>query len=275
MKLCYRNGIFLPLEEVTVPVSHLALQRGVGVFDSLRTYRERPFALSEHLDRLYHSARKSRMKLPATKEELSAIIREGLKRLDGDSVIKPYFLAGSQREEDLFPDTELLVTFETLRETPAETRRRGISLLPVDFGRTFPQVKTVNYMAPYVALMAAGGSDLEVLYCPEGKVTETTSSSFFAAVDGKLVTAPGERVLSGVTRKILMDLARKQGFEVETRLMDVEELQHVQEAFITSTIKEILPVVRIGEITIGNGRPGPVSAGLRHLFLNHIDEWLE
>lgn len=275
MKLCYRNGIFLPLEEACIPVSHLALQRGVGIFESLRTYRERPFALSQHLDRLYLSARLARMTPPIGKEELEVIIREGLKRIDGEAMAKPYFLCGAAMDNDSFPDTELIVTFEPIHTISKTEYDNGVSLLPVDFGRPFPEIKTINYMAPYVARMLAGSKDLEVLYCPGGRITESTASTFFAALDGKIVTAPRGTVLSGVTRNILIDLARKEGFQVEERLMDLDELRRAQEAFLTGSVKEVTAVVRVGDITIGSGRPGPVSTKLRHLLLNNLDNWLE
>lgn len=275
MKLCYRNGIFLPLEEAYLPVSHLALQRGVGIFESLRTYRERPFALSQHLDRLYISAEKACMTPPVGKAQLESIIREGFKRISGDVLAKPYFLCGSTMADDSFPDIELIVTFEPVHMIPKKEYENGISLLPVDFGRPFPEIKTINYMAPYVARMLAGSKDLEVLYCPGGRITESTASTFFAALDGKLVTAPKGTVLSGVTRNIIIELARKQGFQVEERLLDLEELRRAQEAFITGSLKEVTSVVKVGDITIGSGRPGPVSAKLRHLLLSNLDNWLE
>lgn len=275
MKLCYRNGIFLPLEEVSIPVSHLALQRGIGVFDSLRTYRERPFALSQHLDRLYASAAKALLKPPADRDELAGIIREGLKRVGGEAVAKPYFLAGPVQEPEAFPHTELTVIFEPLHRPSEEEISKGVSLLPVDFGRPLPEIKTVDYMAPYVARMLAGSRDREVLYCPGGRITESTASTFFAVFEDRIVTAPEGTVLAGVTRAILIELARRNGITVEERLMDFNELHRAQEAFITGSIKEVTPVVRVGDLTIGSGRPGPMSTRLLSLLMDNIDEWLE
>ena len=188
---------------------------------------------------------------------------------------KPYFLGGATMEADAFSQTELIVTFEPVHVIPEDEYAAGISLLPIDFGRHFPEIKTINYMAPYLARMLAGGKDLEVLYCPNGRITECTASTFFAAIDGKLVTAPKGTVLSGVTRNILIELATQEGFQVEERLMDLDELHRAQEAFITGSVKEVTPVVRVGEVTIGSGRPGPVSAKLRHLLLSKLDHWLE
>jgi branched-chain amino acid aminotransferase len=122
----------------------------------------------------------------------------------------------------------------------------------------------------------AGRDDMEeCLYCPEGEVTETLRSSFFMSRGGRLITAPEGRVLGGVTRNIIIQLARENGIEVEERCPGIEELKFADEAFLTGSGKEVLPVVKIGDTTIGGGRPGPMAARLRKLYRDALERWLD
>jgi branched-chain amino acid aminotransferase len=93
--------------------------------------------------------------------------------------------------------------------------------------------------------------------------------------DNRIITAPLERVLDGTMRGMTLEVARESGFETEERCPRVDELSEAQEFFITGSVKEILPVVRIGESIIGKGKPGPVTAMLRHRYLQNLERWLE
>ena len=101
------------------------------------------------------------------------------------------------------------------------------------------------------------------------------SSNFFICKEGKIVTAPVGKVLKGVTRDIILTLAAENGFKVEERCPRESELAEADEAFITGSVKEVLPVVRIGAVKIGKGRPGPVAQALRHLFVKNKGRWMD
>lgn len=275
MNLCYRNGVYLPIEEVTLPVTDLLVQRGIGVFDSIRTYGGRPFALREHLLRLARSAREATMELPLSLEALEEVIRGGLARMGGEVTVRPYVTGGKVIESCRFPEPDLFVLFERSHPVPQERYEEGVSLLPIPFGRPFPAMKSVDYMVPYVSRLRACSADFECLYSPGGSVTESTAGSFFLVIDGKIVTAPDEAVLDGVTRAIVIELAQEASLVVERRPLGFDELPLAQEAFITGTTKEITPVVRIGSLPIGDGRPGPTTKRLHRLLLDNLDRWLE
>jgi len=277
VNICYRNGVYLPLEEVCLPVTDLLVQRGIGVFDSIRTYGGRPFALKEHLRRLERSAREASMKLPLSLEALERVIRDGISRMgrEGDVTIRPYVTGGRVIDDCRFAEPDLFVLFEKMTPPPAERYEEGVSLLPIPFSRPFPAMKSIDYMTPYVSRLRAGGGDFECLYCPDGTITESTAGNFFLVLDGTLVTAPEETVLEGVTRGIILDLAQEAAIAVERRSLRVEELPVADEAFITGTSKEVTPIVRIGAVTIGDGRPGPMTRRLHDLLRDHIERWLE
>ena len=276
MTLCYHEGQFRPLEDTFVPLSDLAVQRGIGVFESIRTYDRRPFAPGPHLERLARSAEQAGIECRSLIPRIGEILREGLAREDtprGEVLIKPYITGGDLREEGRFPKPRLFVVFEPLHPTDPNQYQEGVALQPASMERPFPLIKSINYLFGYIPVAGMEGV-FETLYCPGGEITESSSSNFFLCVEGKLVTAPVGRVLSGVTRGIVLHLAREGGFKVEERCPRVTELEKAEEAFLTGSLKEILGVVRIGGRRIGKGTPGPVTQHLHRLFRASLDRWV-
>ena len=114
----------------------------------------------------------------------------------------------------------------------------------MDGGRENPKVKSVDYRAAYALPLGA----FEVLYCPGGEITEAGHSSFFLVRDGALITAPLSRVLGGTTRRAILELACGSGISVEERCPMLSELALADEAFITGSVKKVLPIVRVREL---------------------------
>jgi len=275
MTFCFAEGSFRQPEEVRMPVSDLALQRGVGVFETIRTYNGRPMALSAHLKRLAGSAAMSRISLPMPISEMEQIIRDGLSRRGEDGRARPVITGGDVLDPQKgFTSPRFFVFFEPLDTPPAEAYEKGVALLPVDQERPLPRIKSINYM-PALTSMGEDPGALEVLYCPDGLVTEAARSSAFMVSDGGLVTAPVDRVLAGTRRSIVIELAREAGLKVDERCPRVEELNTAMEFFITGSVKEVMPVTRIGRTTIGSGMPGPLTRRLHHLFLSNLERWME
>ncbi len=276
MALCYYNGSFLPREEVFLPVTDLSIQRGIGVFDSLRTYGEKPFALAEHIKRFLDSAEASGLHgLPAF-EEMEKIVFEGVRRIEEDALVRLYCTGGDVNRDGIFPESRFFILFEALKSKlfPSSYYSEGVALFTMNCPRPNPLIKSIDYMLPYVA--KGGRSEyLEGLYCPGGEIAEGTSSSFFLALKGKLVTAPEGEVLAGVTRKFVLDLAREAGVTVEERGPRMEELESAEEAFISSTLKEVMPVARVDSRKIGDGRPGALTQHLRRLYLRKVEDFLK
>jgi branched-chain amino acid aminotransferase len=261
-------------------VTDLAIQRGVGVFDSLRIYDRKAMAITAHMKRLEESARVSGIDVESGDiiKRMTEIVREGAKREDcpdgGNCIVKTYITGGDENIHGLFPSPRHFAIFESGPEISPDDYKNGAALQPTTEGRPYPVVKSINYL---FGLMQGAGRDdvLECLYCPGGYVTETLRSSFFICRDGRIITAPIGKVLGGVTRNIVIELARENGFTVEERCPEVTELKIADEAFITSSWKEVTPVVRVGETVIANGKPGPVSAHLQKLFRANFEHWLD
>lgn len=278
MSICYQENEFRPISECSLPITDLAIQRGVGVFDSIRIYGHKPFALKEHMERLGKSAEGAGIQYGGILEKLPAIIREGALRpdcpKDGECLARPFITGGDVNETGRFPNPRFFVIFDDGGPLSPEEYKTGVSLHPTNEGRPYPLIKTTNYL---VGLMqcAGMGNVLECLYCPNGEITETLRSSFFLCKDGKIITAPTGRVLGGVTRNIIVQLAEENGFTVEQRCPLVSELDTADEAFVTSSWKEVMPVVRVGGKTIGGGKPGPVSMHLQKLFRSSMNRWMD
>ena len=272
--LCYMNGEFLPLQKAVLPVSDYVIQRGVGVFESICTFRRRPLMLSPHLERLARSAGSAGITMPLLLEDLKAVIRDGIGKMKDECLVRPYITGGDVFVDGEFPSPRLFVLFEKVRKPSPDVYDRGVLLFPVDRGRHTPGVKSTDYMLSY-----SGHSQCreayEILYCPDGEITEAAHSTFFLYKGGTLVTAPLSRVLKGTTRDIILQLAREKGMKVEERCPLVSELPEADEAFITGSVKEVVPVVRIGDQAVGSGKPGPVTRMLHHTFLEEIVRWLE
>ncbi len=272
MMLCYMNGVFLDGDQAALPVSDLALQRGVAVFDSVRSYDGRPFALSAHLERLENSAALSRIPVPLSAGEIADIVREGLSRIGGDALAKIFLTGGDFEENGTFPSPRFLVLFSPVTPVPEEFYTKGIALSLLPEERELFRVKSINYMK---SLTKHIPGTFEALHCAGGEITESATSSFFGVAGDNIITAPDHRVLRGVTREILIGLARKEGFNVELRCLHLDELPDITEAFITGSVKEVTPVTRIGDLVIGDGLPGTVTVRMLALFRQNIPLFLE
>ena len=276
MSICYYNGQFRPVGECRLPVTDLVVQRGVGVFDSIRIYDGNPFALGEHLERLRRSAEGAGINCGGIIEHLYDVIREGAKRPDcpdgGNCIVKAYITGGDVNNCGSFPEPRYFVVYEPGPGNNEEGYKNGVVLEPTTAERQYPLVKSINYL--FGIIQSAGKPDtLECLYCPKGNITETLRSSFFLYKDGKIVTAPVGRVLGGITRSIVLELARENGFTVEERCPDISELSEASEAFLTNVWNEVMPVVRVGDTVIGSGKPGPTAARLLELFRSSMHRW--
>lgn len=277
MTLVYINDEFVPLKEATLPLSDLSIQRGIGVFESVRTYNRQFFALSRHIERLALSAESAGIAFPFPFDRIRDLMQEGLRRFDesqGEILAKPYLTGGDVNEAGRFPNPRFFILFEPLHDMDPSAYTEGVALEPVDLDRPYPAIKSINYLFGYIP-RAGNGEVFEALYCPRGEITESTSSNAFMCRGGKILTAPRERVLSGITREIVLLLAKRAGFKVEERCPKVEELASADEFFLTGSVKEILPVVRVGKTRIGKGAPGPVVMHLRKLFAEAIPQFLE
>ena len=273
IQLCYVDGKFTGPEGASLPLSDLIIQRGVGVFEAFASFGGKPLMLTPHMERFIASAKSSSISNIPDVEFMKSIVREGIARVGKDVRIRTFLTGGDYFDEEkgCFPEPRFFVIFDDVGLISNEMREKGVILEPVSFGRDNPEVKSVDYRATYKMPREA----YDILYCPNGEITECGHSNFFLVKDGKIITAPLSRVLKGTTRSAVIELAKQEGYTVEERCPLWSELTGASETFITGSMKLIVPAVKIGGISIADGKPGKVTRRLIELYTKYLERWLE
>lgn len=270
--LYYVNGEFIPASQAAIGLNDLGLVRGYGVFEVLRTYGERPFGLRAHLDRLVYSAAQIELALPAPSGAIEDIVHATLTRNAASDVTIRIIVTGGASSSFLMPEDHatLLVILAPVKPYAAQIYEDGAALITVDAARFMPTVKSLNYIPAILGQRRARAAGaIEALYCDAGDViTECTTSNFFIFKGDKLIT-PVQDVLPGITRAATLEVAGDL-FEIVERPILRRELAEADEAFITSTTKEIMPIVRVDAQPIGAGRPGARTQRLRQSFQAYV-----
>jgi len=273
----YRDGEWVHPNEATISIHDIAVLRGYSVFEALRTYDRRPFHLKEHLERLYRSAAVIDLEIPYTREEIAGVVREMIARNAYRHASVRLLVTGGESEDGVIAvgRPKLIAMISPLGERDMQRFAQGYFLITTRLQRESPEAKTSNYTAAVRALKQAArrGADDALFVSEQGHVQEATRSNFFIFRGDTLVT-PREEVLLGITRNVVLDLARGR-FPIEERPILLEELAQADEAFVTSSSKEIVPVVRIDEQVIGNGTPGSRTTELEQRFIAMVErgEW--
>jgi branched-chain amino acid aminotransferase len=271
--LWYVGGKWVNPQDATLSINDVAVLRGYSVFEALRTYDRRPFHLDDHLKRLYHSAVILDLPIPWSADFVSGIIFEAIVRNSYKHASIRLLVTGGESEDGLTPTGQptLVVMITPLGERDMERFARGIRLITTRLQRESPEAKTTNYIAAVRALKEAarrGASD--ALFVNEAEqVLEATRSNFFIFRGDTLVT-PHEGILHGITRGIVLDLARDR-FPIEERPIQLAELSLAGEAFLSSSSREITPVVQIDDLAIGDGKPGPRTYELEQRFIEMVE----
>ena len=272
--LWYVGGQWVHPDGAVISINDVAVLRGYSAFEALRTYNRRPFHLDKHLTRLYRSAELIELEVPWSRESLAAIIREVIERNTYKHAAIRILVTGGESEDSILPTGRptLAVLITALGERDMERFAQGYRLITTRLQRTEPDAKTTNYLVAIRALKeAARRNASDALYVDEqGHVLEATRSNFFIFRGDTLIT-PGAGVLKGITRNVVLDLAMER-FPIEERPILLDELALADEAFITSSSKEIMPVVQIDELKIGKGLPGRRTYELEQRFIEMIEQ---
>jgi len=267
--IAFVNGRFLPWKDATVSIDDRGFQFGDGVYEVIRTYRGVPFELAAHLARLERSAKELNLIQPYSRVKWTQWIQQGLSQA-GYQEAKVYIqiTRGMAPRDHAFPlgiSPTVVMTIRELHPLSVQIRQDGVTARTCDdlrWGRC--DIKSVNLLGNVLAREEARKAGVfEAILVKDGLVTEGSLSNVMAIQSGTVVTAPeGPRILSGVTRTMVLELARKEEIPVEERFLSLEALYGADEVFLTGTTLEILGVVRIDGNTIGSGRPGSITKTL-------------
>ncbi|MEJ5360056.1 MAG: aminotransferase class IV [Desulfobacterales bacterium] len=262
------DGSFVPEAEARLPVNDLALLRGYGCFDFMRTYGGRVIFLQDHIRRLRRSAGRLGIELPLGDEDLARLVEETLRRNPPGEASVRLVVTGGPSPDFITPQGKprLIVMVQPLATYPASWYEEGAAVVTVGYERAIPEAKTLDYARAILALAEARRQGaIEALYVDSRRrVREGTTSNVFCFLGDRLVT-PGEGILEGITRSKVLELARGR-HRVEIRDLPRDELARAEEVFITSSNRLIVPIVRVDADRIGSGRPGPRTRALMEAF---------
>lgn len=268
-ELAYLNGEILPIDKAQVPIEDRGYQFGDAVYEFIASYNGRLFYLEEHLDRLDRSlnglffpsvSREAIRKAVLTLFEKAEIQRAG---------IYIQISRGVSPRNHAFPDgvrPQVVMTIREVEEKPPELRKNGATAITLeDFRWGRCDLKTVQLLPNVLAkqkALAAGVFDA-IFVSSEGVVREATSSNICIVADGTVITHPlTPQILPGITRMVVIDLCRELDIPVSERFFKTDVLYGAEEAFLTGTVTEVLPIVTIDRHRIGDGQVGPVTAKL-------------
>jgi D-alanine transaminase len=276
------GGVLQPLSSVQVSVLDRGFLFGDAVYEVLRVYGGRPWLAGLHFDRLARSLDAVRIRgvdLDRLQERMRATIAAGP---FGEATVYIQITRGSAARSHAFPSEatpfELLFVQE-FKDPYQDARRTGTrAITQPDLRWERCDIKSTNLLANVLALQAAkeAGCPEAVLCLPDGTLTEGTHSSLFGVRDGRLMTAPnGQAILPGITRDFLLNLASKLDVPVRQECLRRADLPTVSELFFSGTTSEILPVVQVDEVMIGNGKPGTVTQRLLQAYAETVRRLVE
>jgi D-alanine transaminase len=273
-EIAYVNGEFLPLERAMIHVEDRGFQFADAVYEVVRTYHGKPFAIDEHLARLFRSLEGIRLRHTFTADHLKSLVTEAVQRAAFvESVIYLQITRGRAPRHRSIPSQSEPTLVMTVRELHPAThlRETGVSVITVPDNRWARcDIKSVALLANVLAYHAAreAGAHDAIFIESDNSVSEATAGNVFVVIDGKPSTPPkGPRILSGVTRDKVLQATRMAGLEAREERIAKADLFKAEEIFLTSTTAEIVPVVAVDGQKVGTGRPGPVAARVYEQFV--------
>jgi branched-chain amino acid aminotransferase len=269
MSIYYINGDYVPANEAVIPATDLAVLRGYGAFDFLRTYGGRPFRLDANIARLRRSAEIIELELPYSDAQIHDIV---LTTLEKNKDIAPEFnirlvITGGVSPDNITPagKTGLMVMVTPLHELPAWWYTDGIKLITVDIERIYPNSKSINYIPAIIAQKRAREQNaVEALYIKNDHILEGTTTNVFAFYGDTLVT-PSVGILPGITRQTILEITQGH-YDVQVRDLPVAEFFKAEELFITAANKQVVPVKQVDDTLFSGGRPGERTLHVMELF---------
>lgn len=276
----YLNGEYLPQSQAKVSVLDRGFLFGDGVYEVVPVFGGRPLRLNEHLDRLNRSMNRVSLQNPLTANEWNEIFQTLLDRNPGtDRSIYLQVTRGAAAIRDLSVDPEIrptvFVMVNEIKPVDYAQLEAGIEAITVeDFRWKACDIKSVSLIANVmVRLYANQSSVVDAVMVRDGLLTEATASNVFVVRNGVISTPPkSDCLLPGITRDLVLELALANGFEVHERDINVTELETVDEIWLTSSTREIAPVVKINTHVIGNGVAGPVWRKIISIYKDYKQE---
>ncbi len=260
----YFNGEIILEDDIVISHHDLGFLRGYGIMDAMRTVKGRPFLLKEHFERLDYGMKAMNLETGLNLEKFGKIIDNLLQqnKTNEDVAIKT-LITGGRSSNGLKMDglPTGLITINNLEAVSpsADLYRNGAKVVSLEFQRPMPEIKTTNYIFAIQQQKLKDTAEAnEIIYFDKGLLLEGATSSIFVVKNNKIIT-PSVNILSGTMRNFVIKILAKENITVEVRRVKLEEALNADEIFLTGTFKNILPIVRVDDIMVGDGKVGKVT----------------
>ena len=277
-KLIYMNGEYVTEENAIVSVFDHGFLYGDGIFEGIRAYSGNVFRLKEHIDRLYDSAKSILLNIAMTKEEMMEKVVETVRMNNMQDAYIRLVVSRGKGDLSLNPVSckkpEVVIIASTVTLFSAEMHERGLKIVTVPTRRNTPdalnpKIKSLNYLNNVLVKIEANlaGVSEALMLNAEGYVAEGSGDNLFIIKNGKLYTPPSYvGALEGITRQAIIDIAKKNGYEVLEQPFTRHDVYVADEVFLTGTAAEVIAVSEVDGRQIGNGGQGPITKHLLKEF---------
>lgn len=268
MAFCYFDGEYLDESEASISIHNLGVHRAFGIFDFFRARNKKPTFIEDYLDRFDRSQKFLNLSRLIEQGEVIEVIDQLQVKNGFENSSYKMILLGEGTDED----SVLNPLFFIIHAPYEDLGLVEGSLIMEPYVRENPLIKNLNYFTSYqVHQRKHKANAVDVLYHDQGIISEASRSNIFMIKDGVLFT-PEKNILHGVTRKNILTMSQEL-MEVKITDIQVDDLLTADEVFLSSTLKEIMPIVKIEDRVIGNGKAGEQTLKLRSEFKSYISDY--
>jgi branched-chain amino acid aminotransferase len=274
----YIDGEWYPREDAKVSVFDHGLLYGDGVFEGIRVYNRRIFRHEAHLDRLYASAQALALVIPLPRDAMRAAVEETVRRNQREDVYIRLVVTRGVGELGIdplsCPKASVIIIVNDVRVYPRELYAAGIKVMTsatrqVSHEAVDPRIKSLNYLKNILAKIDAqqAGAHEAILLNQEGFIAECSADNLFVARSGQLLTpSPQDGALGGITRGVILELAAEARIPAAEARLTRYDLYTADEAFVTGTGAELMPIAIADGRPLADGKPGPITKRLTEAF---------
>lgn len=278
MSIVWMNGAFIDRSEAKVDIEDRGCQFGDGIYEVIRVYNGKLFTASEHLERLLSSGDKLSIKIEYTVEELKMLMEELVDKNNLETgIVYMQVTRGASSRNHAFPSEDTPPTYIAYTKEvkiPFEQMDNGVSAITVeDIRWSRCDIKSLNLLGNVIAKQKAAEADCyESIQYRDLTVTEGSSSNIWIMKDNIVKTHEANQfILNGITRQKIIQLCKENEIEVLEESFTIEDLIDADEVFLSSTTAEVMPIISINNVPVGNGEIGPVTRNLQKLFKDAIE----
>lgn len=268
-KIVYLNGEYLPLSEAKISVLDRGFLFGDGVYEVIPAYFGKLFCLEAHLQRLNNSLSSIRLEIAKDRQQWLEIVQPLLVEGDAQYIYLQITRGVADKRDHAFPEACQPTIFAMCSAIAPFAREQGVQAITLDDMRwQLCNIKATTLLANILLRQqAVENNSAEAILIKDGYATEGAASNLFAVLDGVLVTpANSNEILPGITRDVIIDLAKANGISVHESTISLADLQTASEIWLTSSTREILPVITLDNQPVGSGQVGPVWHTMQKLF---------